>query len=194
MPVSRNIKNKATAVALATALMVLSLLVFSQWSNAAGIQVGDANSVQIRGKVNLTARIDFHLSDEALDALDHGVALDIIIDMQALEQRRWLWDRTVAEHSERFRLERQALTNHYLVTHKYQRQSFLSLTEALQFIGTIRDYPLLNATELEAGKQYHGRIRAWLDIESLPAPMRPTAYISSHWRIDSGWYEWPIQS
>ncbi len=185
-------KNKV--LSLTMALMVLPLLVCSQWSKAAGIQVGDINSVQVRDKVNLTARLDFQLSDEALNALDHGVALDIIIDMQALEQRRWLWDRTVASHSERFRLERQALTNHYLVTHKYQRQSFLSLAEALQFIGTIRDYPLINTAELEADKQYHGRIRAWLDIESLPAPMRPTAYISSHWRIDSGWHEWPIQT
>lgn len=192
MPVSKNMKNKV--LSLTTVLMFLPLVICSQWSKAAGIQVGDVNSVQVRDKVNLTAQLNFQLSDEALNALDHGVALDIIIDMQALEQRRWLWDRTVADHSERFRLERQALTNHYLVTHKYQRQSFLSLAEALQFIGTIRDYPLINTAELEADKRYHGRIRAWLDIESLPAPMRPTAYISSHWRIDSGWHEWPIQS
>lgn len=174
-------------------LLVLSWLLPVAPLAAGGIEVRDVSSVQIRGMVTITARLDIALSEETLRALDHGVALDIIINMQAVQQRRWLWNRTLAEHSERFRIERQALSNHYLVTNGQQRRSFLSLSEALQFIGNIRDYPLVGTAELSDDRRYKGRIRAWLDIESLPAPMRPAAHVSSSWRINSGWHEWSIQ-
>lgn len=176
------------------ALVMLITMPLAQGADGAGIKVRDVNTVQIRGQVILTAQLKFDLSEEALKALEHGVAIDIVIEMEALRQRRWLWDKTVVKHSERFSLERQALSNHYLVTHNYQRQSFLSLHEALDYIGHIRDYPLLKTEQLKSEHQYQGRLRAWLDIESLPAPMRPTAHISSHWHIASTWHEWPIES
>ena len=28
------------------------------------------------------------------------------------------------------------------------------------------------------------------EIEALPAPLRPIAYVSPSWRLSSGWYEW----
>lgn len=188
MPAS--LKNNTTS----RLTLLFAALLLSQSATAAGIDVRDITTVQVRGQVMLTARLDFELSEEALKALEHGVALDIVIDMEAVQERRWFWDRTLAEHSERFRLERQALSRHYLVTHKYRRRSFLSLREALQYIGTIREYPLVKTELLDKEHNYQGRLRAWLDIESLPAPMRPTAYISSHWRIKSTWHEWPLKS
>ncbi|MDZ7735465.1 MAG: DUF4390 domain-containing protein [Gammaproteobacteria bacterium] len=189
MPVSAK-----TETASSKLILVLTALLLGQWVQAAGITVRDISSAEVNGEMILSAQLDFELSKEALKALDHGVAMDIVIEIEALQQRRWIWDRKIAEHSERFRLERQALSKHYLVTHNYQRRSFLSLREALQFIGAIREYPLVNTEMLQSGHSYHGRLRAWLDIESLPAPMRPTAYISSHWHVVSAWHEWPLKS
>lgn len=174
-------------------LALVTLMLPSQAVEAVGIEVRNVSTVQVRGQVILNARLDFELSEEALKALEHGVAIDFIIDMEALRKRRWLWDENIVDHSERYRLERQALSKHYVVMHDYRRQSFLSLQEALEYIGNIRDYPLLNTSQLESDQRYKGRLRAWLDIESLPAPMRPTAHISSHWHIASGWREWPIK-
>lgn len=192
MPASTN--SKAGWLIFCALIIVLALMAISPWSAAAGIKVRDVSSEQVRGTITMSARLDFELSPEALEALENGVALHIVVEIQTLEQRRWLWDQTVTEHSERFRIERQALSKNYLVTHKYRRRSFLSLSEALQFIGTLSDYPLVDASALEVDKKYRGRIRAWLDIESLPPPMRPAAYMSSNWRLASGWVEWPLRS
>lgn len=192
MPALTN--SKAGWLTLDTLAIVLVLTAVSPQSTAAGIKIHNVNSIQVRGMVAMTARIGFDLSAEALEALENGVALNIVVEIEALEQRRWLWDRTVAEHRENFSIERQALSKNYLVTHQYRRRSFLSLQEALRFIGTLRDYPLVETSALEGDERYRGRIRAWLDIESLPAPMRPTAYMSSNWRLSSDWVEWPIRS
>lgn len=192
MPASASVRFRSLLAATA-ALLVLPLLAPGSDVRAAAIKVREAGSNLVAGQLTASARLDFDLSEEALKALDNGVALNIVVELEVLQERFWLWDRTLIEHSENFRLERQALSKNYLVTHKYRRRSFLSLEEALQFIGTMSDYPLLDSSELEAGKHYRGRIRAWLDIESLPAPMRPAAHISASWRLDSGWYEWPIR-
>lgn len=192
MPASAN--NNGSQSYLAGWLLVMAMLMLpSQTVEAVGIEVRNVSTVQVRGQVILHARLDFELSEEALKALEHGIAIDLVIDMGAVRKRRWLWDKNIVDHSERYRLERQALSKHYVVVHDYRRQSFLSLQEALEYIGNIRDYPLLKTSQLESGQRYQGRLRAWLDIESLPAPMRPTAHISSHWHIASGWREWPIE-
>jgi hypothetical protein len=41
-------------------------------------------------------------------------------------------------------------------------------------------------------KTYLARIRTFLDIESLPPPMRPQAYFSPNWDLSSEWYEWEL--
>lgn len=190
MPALLNIKTAIRNRSLAILLTVF----MSSNALAAGIDVRHADTIQHYNEISLSAQLDFELSEEAIKALEHGVALDIVIETEVIEQRRWLWDRTLAEYKERYSIERQALSKQYVVIHKQQQRAFLSLDEALQYIGTIRDYPLLQANELETGKRYRGRLRAWLDIESLPAPMRPAAHISSQWHIASAWHEWSIES
>ena len=61
---------------------------------------------------------------------------------------------------------------------------------AVEALGTIADFPLLDAYLLEGEKHYMLYVRARLDIEALPSPLRPLAYLSSLWRLESEWYRW----
>ena len=36
-------------------------------------------------------------------------------------------------------------------------------------------------------------VRAYLNIEALPALMRPLAYATPSWYLGTGWSEWPVQ-
>ena len=60
-------------------------------------------------------------------------------------------------------------------------------------LGKIRNFPLLDEHLIGDKGHRYVRLRALLDIESLPSPMRPLAYLSSLWRLKSDWYEWPIE-
>ena len=37
------------------------------------------------------------------------------------------------------------------------------------------------------------RVRAVLEIESLPTPLRLAAYFNPAWRLSSDWLSWPLQ-
>ena len=74
-----------------------------------------------------------------------------------------------------------------------ETQVFGSLGELVVGLGKIRNFPLLDEHLIGDEGHYYLRLRALLDIESLPSPMRPWAYFSSLWRLQSNWYEWPIE-
>lgn len=177
-------------------LPVVAIVLHMSVVHAAGIEIRDARSTPWAGMINVSADMNVAFSEAALEALENGVAIQLVIEIQARQKRRWLWDRIVSNKKLRFKIQRQALSNYYLVTHMPdgEQNTFVSMHRALEYIGTLRDYPLMNSSELQPDKKYFGRMRARLDIDSLPAPLQPLAYISSGWRLTSPWHEWPIEA
>jgi hypothetical protein len=47
---------------------------------------------------------------------------------------------------------------------------------------------------LEDGRGYYVRIRAVLDEEQFPGPLRLLAFWRRDWSIASEWYRWPLRS
>jgi hypothetical protein len=45
---------------------------------------------------------------------------------------------------------------------------------------------------VDSGEEYEVLIHAELDIEALPSPLRPLAYITPAWRLNSDWYSWSL--
>ena len=143
----------------------------------------------------LDAVIKYDFNNEVLEALDHGVSLRIDIVIRIKKKRKWLWDKKIREDVINYKLERHPLSNHYLVTNlnsgnRYQLQS---LDNALTAMGTIKNYKLIEARDLEKKASYTGDIMAKLNIESLPPPLRPVAYASEHWQLKSPWQKWVIR-
>jgi hypothetical protein len=141
----------------------------------------------------LNARIDFRFSDAALNALENGVPLLILYDIQ-VKQERWYWNKTLADLEQGYLLLYHALSEKFILQNLNSgaQEHFSSLDAALDNLGRISHLPLIDAKLLEPGSTYFVRLRAQLDIESLPAPMRPLAYISSEWNLESDWYRWPL--
>ena len=50
-----------------------------------------------------------------------------------------------------------------------------------------------NAETLDLDDEYLVRINVRLDIEALPLPMRPLAYIKGDWKIASEPWEWRLR-
>ena len=143
----------------------------------------------------LNADIQFHFSKEALRALEHGIAIQIDIEMQAKQARKWLWDKKIRKKILSQRLEHQPLSGQYLVTNLNTgiKRLFNSFHHALEYMGSIINYPFLEVAALEQGKTYIALVRASLNTESLPVPLRLSAYVSSDWQLSSLWYKWTIQ-
>ena len=197
-----NCKKPETGTLIVLSALV-SLLLLSLSSHAElnqvelnhGFIVESAELSSNGDKYTLNADIQFHFSKEALKALEHGIALQIDIEVQAKQTRKWLWDKNIRKKILRQRLEHQPLSDQYLVTDLNTgiKRNFDSFHRALEFLGSINDYPFLELASLEQGKTYTALVRASLNTESLPTPLRLSAYISSDWQLSSPWYKWTIQ-
>ncbi len=175
---------------LLTAL--LSLLCLVAW--AAGAKVLSASTYLDNDVYRLKAQIAFKLNSTHQEALQNGVPLTFHWDMEVIHRRPWMWDHTVARLKQRFRLEYNALTRQYVVVNlnSGELRSFFNQANAVEFLGQVQDFPLLDASLLVKGERYFARLRARLDIEALPTPLRLVAYLSGQWQLEGEWYLWPL--
>ena len=176
-------------------LVVAESNVGAAQSESAGFDIRDAKTHLARGVYLLDADVEYDFSRRAIDAIENGVPVTVILEMNVERLRGPLWNEQIAHVEGRYRIETQALSKTYMVRNlgSGESRSFASLDDLVAELGRIRDFPLIDAHLLEADENYVLQLRALLDIESLPSPMRPLAYLSSLWRLKSDWYEWPIE-
>ena len=162
---------------------------------AAGFTIRSAETLMEDNVYLLNARVDYEFSEEAIRALQSGIPLIILADIEVEEQRNWWPDKTIAELSQGYLLIYHALTEKYIVSNLNSgaQDDYNSLSATMQALGNIERLPLLDRALAKGGKQYEVRMRVYLDIESLPAPMRPLAYVSSDWQLESEWFTWSLQ-
>lgn len=188
------VRQHARRLGVAPLLGLLLGLLNLSGAWAGGFEVISASTKLDGGLYRLSARIEYHFSKPALEAMQNGVPLTVEIEMAVRRRRSWAWDETVYSLSQRFRLEYHTLSRQYLVNNlnSGERRGFPTGNAALQFIGQIHDFPFLDKGLLSPNERYEGALRAWLDIESLPVPLRVLAYLSDDWRLTSDWYTWPL--
>jgi hypothetical protein len=152
---------------------------------------------ELRGGVyHLNAVIDYRLSTEALDALHSGVPLGFRLDIEIIDPRRWWFDNEGATLQQAYQLEYHALSERYLVlnSNSGEQESFASLRAALEYLGRIDRLPLIDTAVLDDDRGYYVRLRASLDQEQFPGPLRLLAFWRRDWSIASEWYRWPLRS
>ncbi len=138
----------------------------------------------------LDADLRYRFNPRVLEALENGVPITIAIDIEVERHRRWWLNETVATLEQRYQLDYHALADQYVVRNLNSGAvySFHGLAAALHALGTVRDLPLLDSQFVEPGEEYQVILRARLDIEELPSPLRPLAYVTPAWRLRSDWY------
>ena len=175
-------------------LLVALCLVVGQ-SPARETRISSVRTLLADGVYRIGARVDFEFNETLHDALHNGVPLLIELRIEVVRERRWLWADIVAELRQRFELQYHALSRRYLVSNYSTgvQRSFSTMNDALRFIGNVYDLPLIDANLLKAHQPYMVRMRADLDVESLPTPVRLWAYLGSAWSLKGDWYQWPLQ-
>ena len=165
-------------------------------SETQGINIKHVNGTMIENNYIVNAVTNFHFSDEAKKALTHGVPLQFDTSIKVKKHRLWLWDKTISAALLRYKLQYHPLSGYYIVTNLRGggRQQFRNLDNATAYLGKLKNYPLItrNVFGFDAGK-YYGLINVKLDIQSLPTPLRPLAYLSTQWRLSSPTYAWDIR-
>jgi len=143
---------------------------------------------------HLNAAIDYQLPEAAIEALNNGVPLTISIQFKLKKIRPWLWSKTIFRKSLNLQLRYLSLAKLYQVTDISQEQqyNFASFQAAIDHIGSPTFSTLRIPASVKDEDQYIGAIKSQLEIEALPLPLRPIAYITPQWHLSSGWFEWPL--
>jgi hypothetical protein len=175
-------------------ILTLTLLLLALAVSANDFAVTSAET-RIDGEViRLDAEIHYGFSEPALEALDNGVPLTVEVHIQVRGSEDWLWDRSLVDRRLRYRIRYKPLSQRYLVSRvsAERGRTYVSREAAVAALGELDDLPLLGRARLEPGKDYVLRINASLDLEELPLPLRPVAYLRSTWKQSTGWSKWPL--
>lgn len=144
----------------------------------------------------LSGNLDLGLSPKVEEALAKGIPLEVIIDVHLYRERRFLWDSKVADWALHRRIQFHALSGQYLVStmgpEPEHGESLLTLQEALKQLGSLNDVTLNLEEPVKPEAAHTVEVRVSLDIEALPTPLRPVAYTSFTWHLNSGWSTWKV--
>ena len=158
-------------------------------------EVRSASTELVDGVHVLDSRLQLVLSSEALEALNNGVPLTIELQMQLLRKRAFYLDALDAELEVRFELEYRPLSQRYIVRNlnSGDQDSFATLYSALNNLGRITSLPVIDDALLAQNRDYRVRVRAMLQTQQYPAPLRLLFFWRSQWQLQSEWYEWTLE-
>ena len=178
---------------------IFLLLAASGGAKAADFNVRGVQTQLGSRALGLSARLKLNLSTKAEEALDKGIPLNVVINVDLLRHRRILWDQSIASWSLRRSLRFHALSREYLVSGAGVAAdgygNFSSLQDALAYLGKLNALrlPLGGHKPIPAAGDYRLRLRVYLDIGALPSPLQPLAYASPAWHLSSGWTTWSVE-
>ena len=170
------------------------MLCLSLWSAGAaladGIEVRNAELVATGDAYQLNADFGVDVSPEVEEALSKGVPLNFLIEFQLVAPRKYWFDDEVTSASQRIRLSYHALSRQYLINLPKHQKSFATLPEALDELSRVREWIVLEKTQITKGENYQAMLRLRLDHTRLPKALQVEALSSEKWNLISERYRW----
>lgn len=179
-------------VALLVALLAATL-VRAQPDQPGYFEARSGSHELVDGVYYVNARFFLQLPTEAIDALHSRVHLTIRLEVQFLNRLRLWWDNVAHERAQSLQVTWQPLTDRYVVRDidTNEREAFVTLAGALEFIGRLDRLRIVEASELE-DRRYDVRVRAVLDKNDLPGPISFLALFQKDWSVASDWLLWRL--
>lgn len=156
-----------------------------------------ANPMVQNREIQVNTRFDLTLNPRTEEALTKGIPIDVVFDIRLVRYRWWWANHDVTDLTLRRSIWFHALSRRYLVsdlTERNSAESFATLQQALAHLGNFENFTMTITPkkQIDPGARYLLQLRARLDIEALPTLMRPLAYATPSWRLNTGWKEWIV--
>ena len=185
--------GKVSRVTLVLALSLLLALTAEALARS-GFSVKQAQVRPEAGQLVLNASVDFVFSEPVLEALDHGVPLTLVFHVQVRRTEAWMWEDSLVDEQWRYTIRYRPLSERYEVHRlpSHDGRDFVTRDAAIRALGELTDQALIGLDRLDPDEDYELQIKVFLDIEELPLPLRPMAYLKPSWKLSSGWTTWPL--
>jgi hypothetical protein len=186
---------RAARAGTRSAWSAVLLLCIATVATAAEFTITKAAARLQDGVYLVDAAIDYQFSEVVVEALENGVPLTVELHVEVRREGAWVWEADVVDRRLRSQIRYSPLLGTYQVTHLESgaKRSFATRDAALSALGEIKDLAVVHADALKPGEGYRVDMQATLDIESLPLPLRPRAYLSGDWNLSSEWSRWRLR-
>ena len=193
--IERIIPSRRLAIVLLTVFALGTGLAQDAVEREGYFEVRSATTESVAGVHTLDARLQLVLSSEALAALESGVTLTIEMQLQVIRVKRFLVDTVDAELAVRHELEYRPLAQRYIVKNlnSGDQDSFATLYSALNSLGRVQGLPVIDDALLLEDRPYRLRLRAMLNTQQYPAPLRLLFFWRGQWQLQSEWFEWSLE-
>jgi hypothetical protein len=147
------------------------------------------------GVYHLNSRIVLPISDAVRRGLAEGVPLTLEVDLDVERVRQLLPNSRVAELTERYHLQYNAVSGHYVLRNDNsgQQESLATIDGALESLSEIRSLPVLDKALLSRERRYEASVRAKVDYGTVPFTLRVLMFWVNEWHRESDWYTWTLQ-
>jgi hypothetical protein len=143
----------------------------------------------------LVADMDIVLNPTLEDALLKGINLHFLLELELSRARGWWWfDEGVVEASRKMRIYYHLLLRRYVIEIGYVTKTAGTLEEALELLGTLEGWQVLERGALKNGRRYDARLRVRLDTAQLPKPLHIGAVSGDRWDLSTPWHEWSFKA
>ena len=141
------------------------------------------------GWIDVRCEQQLVLSNEARDALIHGVPLTVELQLRLRDTGS---QTRVVDEKSSHEIRYLPLINHYQLSssHTVAVKTFPRLRHLLAELSTLN---LSFETGILPSGDYELLARTHLDQQRMPPPMRLPILLSSNWRHDSSWSSWPVE-
>jgi hypothetical protein len=194
---SRRVRHLGWAIGLLGAVLAGALPV--QPLHAEGLEgrfeVRSADLELNGGVYHLNARLELPISDAVRRGLAEGVPLSLTLDIDIERVRQLLPNSRVAELIQRYHLQYNAVSGHYVLRNDNsgQQESFGTLDEAIEHLSEVHNLPVLDKALISRDRRYEANVKGKVDFGTVPFTLRMLMFWVSDWHRESDWYAWTFQ-
>jgi hypothetical protein len=176
-------------------LCFLATLIAPAASAEARVLVRNASVALDEGVYELDANLDLAVPEDARKAIDAGLTLRLDYEIQISRVRAYLPDDGIASLVQSYEVQYHALSQRYLLRNLNtgEQQDFGTLPAALERLAEVRGLPVIDAALVRAGPAYEVRIRAVLDMGTVPDALSWLLFWTDDWGTSSEWYAWTLR-
>ncbi len=179
--------NRRSFLAALGCAVLLTWMRPAQSSSTIDVEQARLEILRPEDQVLLSAEFTLSLTETLRDAVNRGLALYFVIELQ-IQRGRWYWfDEDVVATQMEWRLSYHALTRQFRVASDGRSESFGSLEEALAAMSSIKGWRVAPLSRFDTRSVYQVWVRMKLDTTRLPKPFQMTALTDSDWNPQSEW-------
>jgi len=159
------------------------------------LKIRSASVALDEGVYELDAALDLAIPDDARKAIDAGLTMRLDYEIEIARVRAYLPDDGIASLVQTYEVRYHALSQRYLLRNLNtgEQQDFGTLSAALERLSDVRGLPVIDADLVGAGPTYEVRIRAVLDMGTVPDALSWLLFWTDDWSASSKWYTWTLR-